>query len=67
MKIHAYLICFNEEKIIKSVLDYYSSICSKIFLFDNGSTDDSVKIACQYDNVRVINFDTGGKKTINTM
>lgn len=62
MKIHAYFVCFNEEKIIASILEYYLGFCSKIFVFDNGSTDRSIDIAMSYENVTVIPFDTGGKK-----
>jgi glycosyltransferase involved in cell wall biosynthesis len=62
MVIHAYLICFNEERIIGSVLNYYSSFCSKIFVFDNLSTDRSVEIANTYECVTVVPFDTHGKK-----
>lgn len=62
MKIHAYFVCFNEEKIIASILEYYLSFCSKVFIFDNGSTDKSIEIALSYKNVMVIPFDTGGKK-----
>jgi glycosyltransferase involved in cell wall biosynthesis len=62
MKVHAYFVCFNEEKIIASILEYYLSFCSKIFIFDNGSTDNSIEIALSYENVMVIPFDTGGKK-----
>lgn len=62
MKIHVYLICFNEEKIIGSILEYYLGFCSKIFVFDNLSTDKSISIAKSYDNVSVIPFDTNGMK-----
>jgi hypothetical protein len=60
MKVHAYLLCFNEEDIIQSVLDYYNTFCSKIFIFDNLSTDNSLAIASKYENVKVISFDSGG-------
>ena len=62
MKVHAYFVCFNEEKIISSILEYYSSFCSKIFIFDNGSTDKSIEIALSFKNVMVIPFDTKGRK-----
>ena len=62
MKIHAYFVCYNEEKILPVILDYYSGFCSKIFIFDNGSVDESIAIATTYPNVKVIPFDTGGLK-----
>jgi glycosyltransferase involved in cell wall biosynthesis len=62
MKIHAYFVCFNEERILPSILDYYSGLCSKIFIFDNGSTDSSKEIALSYEKVKFIPFDTKGMK-----
>ena len=60
-KVHAYIISFNEQRIIKHTLDFYSSFCSKIFLFDNGSTDDTLSIAKEFEKVKIIHFDTYGK------
>lgn len=60
--VHAYVICYNEEDIIEHTLTHYSSFCSKIFLFDNGSTDSTLQKASKFKKVKVINFDTGGKK-----
>lgn len=56
MKIHAYLLCYNEEFLMKSVLDYYSEFCSQIFLLDNNSTDRSIEIANTYKNVKIISW-----------
>ncbi len=61
-KVHAYIICFNEQDIIRHTLSFYNSFCSRIFLFDNGSTDNTISIANEFKSVEVINFDTGGKK-----
>lgn len=58
MRIHAYLLCFNEEEIIGRTLDYYSGFCSRIFVFDNLSTDRSREIARSYPCTTVIDFDT---------
>ncbi|WP_445363365.1 glycosyltransferase family 2 protein [Microbulbifer sp. ANSA003] len=62
LKIHAYFVCFNEEVILPYILDYYSAFCTKIFLYDNLSTDETINIALNYPKVKVIPFDTGGKK-----
>lgn len=62
LKIHAYFVCYNEEKILPFILDYYLSFCSKIFLFDNLSNDRTLEIARGYPEVKVIPFDTFGKK-----
>jgi DNA-directed RNA polymerase subunit H (RpoH/RPB5) len=56
MKIHAYIIAWNEEKILPFTLDYYSTICEKIFVYDNMSTDSSDEIYKRYKNVEVIKW-----------
>lgn len=54
MKIHAYILCYNEEDIIFHTLSYYSSFCSRIFLLDNYSTDGSIDIASTFEKVTIL-------------
>ena len=61
MKVNAYILCYNEEKMIRFTLDYYSKYCDQIFLLDNESTDKSVEIAKTYEKVEVIPWSSGGK------
>nr|WP_315223616.1 glycosyltransferase family 2 protein [uncultured Flavobacterium sp.] len=49
--VELYLLCFNEEKMIRHTLNYYSQICSKIIIIDNQSTDDSMRLARSYKNL----------------
>lgn len=51
MIIDAYTFCWNEEIRIKYFLNLWSPICRNITIFDNGSDDDSQKIASEYGNV----------------
>ncbi|MCQ8887696.1 glycosyltransferase family 2 protein [Pseudoalteromonas agarivorans] len=60
LKVHVYLLCFNEEAIIESVIRYYSSFCSKIFIMDNMSTDNSVAIANKFSNVTIVPWESDG-------
>jgi hypothetical protein len=53
MIIHAHILAFNEEKILPFTLDYYSSFCKKIFVYDNMSTDNSDNIYKEYPKVIV--------------
>ena len=57
--IELFTICYNEEKIMPFFLDHYS-FCDKITIYDNASTDNSTKIAQNYNltNVEVCNYDT---------
>lgn len=54
--IHLYALCWNEEKILPFVLDYYSQFVDKIFIYDNYSTDSSNAILNQNERVKVIKF-----------
>jgi hypothetical protein len=59
--IHYYSICWNEEKILPFVLDYYSSICEKMVIMDNESDDDSTAIIRSYKNTEVRTYSTNGE------
>lgn len=61
MKIHAHIIAWNEEKILPYTLDHYSSICERIFVYDNMSTDSSDEIYKRYPKVTVIKWDSGNQ------
>ena len=61
MKIHAHILSWNEEKILPFTLDYYSTICEKIFIYDNMSTDSSDEIYKRYPKVEVIKWDSGNE------
>lgn len=45
MKIDAFAVCWNEEKIIGHYIDWYGSFVDSITILDNYSTDKSVEIA----------------------
>jgi hypothetical protein len=61
MIIHAHILAFNEEKILPFTLDYYSTICEKIFVYDNMSTDSSDNIYARYEKVNVIKWDSNNE------
>ena len=56
MIIYAYILCWNEEKILPFTLDHYSHFFDKIYLLDNHSTDRSVEIAKTYEKVEILQF-----------
>jgi len=64
IKISAYFITYNSEKILHHLLRYYSPICSKITILDNCSIDNTENICKQY-NVNFVKFDT--KNTFNDL
>ena len=48
MKITLYTISHNEQLILPHLLNYYSTIVDKIIVYDNESTDDTLKILSEY-------------------
>lgn len=65
MKIHAHIIAYNEEKILPFTLDYYSTICEKIFIYDNMSNDGSDEIYKQYPKLTVLKWES--QNTLNDL
>lgn len=59
MKIETYAVCFNEEKILPYFLRHYSQY-GRIVIYDNYSTDNSVRIA-EAGGAEVRLFDTRGQ------
>lgn len=53
MKIHLHTILWNEEQLIPFFLHFYEPICDKIFVYDNGSTDNSLQKLKKYPKVEV--------------
>lgn len=39
MKIHAYILCYNEIKMIRHTLNHYTSFCDQVTVLDNMSND----------------------------
>tara|TARA_R110002074_G_C12543350_1_gene665901 strand:- start:2018 stop:2743 length:726 start_codon:yes stop_codon:yes gene_type:complete len=54
MNITIYTITYNEEKMLPFFLDHYSKFASKIVIYDNESTDNTVKIAKEHPLVKGI-------------
>jgi hypothetical protein len=65
MAIDLYTLCWNEEKIIPFVIEYWENIKNQVdefhaYVFDNGSTDSSIKLFSKHDWITVLNFESGG-------
>lgn len=56
--IHCYVSCWNEARILPFWLDYYSSLATKIYLYDNYSSDGTIQLIKKYATVERIPFDT---------
>lgn len=58
MRIHGYFICWNEERLIPYFLKHYETICEEIHVYDNESTDNSIKLLSAHKKVRLHTFHT---------
>ena len=61
LRIHLYVICWNEAKILPHFLKYYHSFCEKIFVYDNFSSDCSPDIIAGFNNAETFNFFTNNE------
>lgn len=59
--IHYYSLCWNEEKILSLVLDYYSEFCEKMIIMDNESDDQSHAIIHSYPKAEVRTYSSNGQ------
>ena len=57
MRITTITVCYNEEKILPFFLDYYSSFCDEIIIFDGNSTDNTVSIIQSYARTSKCNIE----------
>lgn len=58
MNIEVYSIVYNEGRMLKFFLHHYEKYCSKIIIYDNQSTDDTLEILQLHPKVEVHNLDT---------
>lgn len=60
-KVHIHVLCWNEEKIIPYFLKYYENYVDKIIVYDNKSTDNSVKLLKKHPKTFIVSYDTNGE------
>ncbi|MDR1583933.1 MAG: glycosyltransferase family 2 protein [Prevotellaceae bacterium] len=58
--VHLYAVCWNEEKMLPFMLNYYSEFVSQFYIYDNYSDDNTDEILKKWENVTVRKYDTGG-------
>lgn len=58
--VHYYAVCWNEEKMLPFMFDYYGQFVDKFIIFDNYSTDGSEEIIRSHKNAKIIKFKTDG-------
>jgi hypothetical protein len=60
-KIDMYVLCWNEEKIIPYFLNHYENFVNNIYVYDNKSDDNSIKLLKSHPKVTVIPYNTNGE------
>ena len=60
MRIVAYTICWNEERMLPFYLRHYGKFCDKMVVYDNQSTDSSRDVVRAFPNTELREFDSGG-------
>jgi len=58
--VHYYALCWNEEKILPFVFDYYDAFVQSFYFYDNDSTDNSEQIIRSKTNAMITKFHTEG-------
>lgn len=54
--VHYYSLCWNEEKLLPFILDYYSCFCDKLVIIDNESDDNSHAIINSFPNTEIRSY-----------
>lgn len=59
MNIEPFILCYNEEKMVRHTLNHYLTFCNKITIYDNNSTDLTLDILKkEYPQVNVISYNS---------
>ncbi len=63
IKVDVYVLCYNEEKLVPFMLDYWNEFATNVYILDNNSTDNSVYLLKQEKrfNVEIIPYDSNNE------
>lgn len=61
MNIDVFTTCYNEEIILPYFIRHYKQFARNITIYDNMSSDNSMKIIEEVGDINVVRFDTNGK------
>lgn len=66
VEIHVYALCWNEEKMLPYFFKYYDNIADQYYIFDNGSTDNSLSILKSHPKVHIDKFEIEGNSLVKS-
>lgn len=58
--VHYYAVCWNEEKMLPFMFDYYKRFVDFFTIYDNGSDDRSEEIIRSHRNTEIVKFESNG-------
>ena len=58
--VHYYAVCWNEEKMLPFMFDYYTRFTDRFTIYDNYSTEKSEAIVNDHPHASIIKFQTDG-------
>lgn len=64
MTIEAFILCYNEQDMIRHTLNHYLQVCDKVNIIDNHSTDQTLQIIkTEYssDRVNILKYDSNNE------
>lgn len=59
--IHVYVLCWNEEKMIPFFINHYLKFVDHIYVYDNGSDDNSIELLSEFENVTIRRYDSNNQ------
>lgn len=61
--VDVHVLCYNEEKLVPFMLDYWAEFATNVYVYDNMSTDSSVELLLKEKrfNVEIITYDSNNE------
>jgi len=64
-RIHLYCLCWNDARMLPHFFKHYDGLVDKYFVFDNGSTDESISMLEKHRRVEIAHFDVPGDSFVD--
>src|ERR1017187_1220993 len=64
-RIHLYCLCWNDARMLPWFFQHYDRIVDAYFIFDNGSTDESLSIIEKHGRLHLAHFDVAGDSFVD--
>jgi hypothetical protein len=65
LKVDLYCLCWNDARMLPFFFQHYDKFVDRYFVFDNGSTDNSLSLLLHHGRVQVERFQTDGDSFVD--